>query len=259
MVDTANFTALREAELLGPVFRDPVSNALDAARRRAIHTDYVAEKQETKAAEARAEATAAREQYERLQAAVAAGKARATDYPQDWINRDYGREAQAIYIAENEAEIEVEKEILELALARTGLDEHGFRFPHWKFGTWYEGFAVQRLRRTPRERLDRKVIAESIRAGLHAHAEAILSGASAEQATERAFAAYRAGIGDPGVLENEKRTRTYWAMQAGNAALAQARAENRPRNELQRVYEEALAGILVEGCDRLELSTGPPT
>lgn len=258
MIDAAHLTSLREAHLLGPVFTDPVRCALDAARRRALHKDYVAEQQEKRAADLRAEANAAQEEYERLQAAVEAGEARATDFPQDWINRDFGREAQQIYIAENEAEVETEKEILLLALARTGLDEHGFRFPRWRFGRWHEEFVVSRLRRLPRKRLDRKDITASIQAALQAHAEAVLSGESAEVATEKAFAAYRAGIGDLGILEDVKRTRTFWAMEAGNAALAEARAQNRPHEELQRVYQEAVAAVLVEGCNRLELSTGPP-
>jgi hypothetical protein len=248
----------READLLGPLFADPNAAALDALRRRAICDEATAERHEAKAVESRAHADASKALYERALAAVAAGESIALSYPMDSLDRDYARDAQQIYIDENEDELATEKKLAEEAFARLGLDEHGFRFPTIRVGALHEQIIFTRVRRHPRKRLDRSTIVAAIEGALRASVQAVAAGRPVGEAAAGALQCYREGIGDLGVPQIEKRTRLYWALEASRKIVRSGQAIGLPEPEIVRRRDHAVAMILPEGCNKLELSTGPP-
>lgn len=230
---------------------DPSKSAAWYAEKRIDFLAYKAERARARWEAIEAELQQAKEEWRAIQAGDAEAK------HSDESLASYAKQQCERHRSNNEAELVVERNLIDAALDITGLSARGWLASDMKANDWCEYIILARPRFQPRKRNNPKTILGSLHAGVAAFDEAREAGATPSACAEAGRAAYDAMLGDLGSLRPIENTPALFALEAYRAARVEGHFKTRlPAKDWEPKAWDAFRAVLVNETAR---ATAPPT
>lgn len=240
---------LAERSLRG-FLADPAASAAWHAEKRIDFLEHKIERARERLAALEAELVQAKEEW----SAIQAGDAEPTHTDDSLAT--YAKQQCERHRAENEAELLIDRNLMDAALELTGLSDRGWLVSEVKANDSCEYMLLARPRFQPRKRNNPKTVLGGLHAGVAAFDQARIAGGAPDSCAQAARAAYDAMLGDLGSLGAVENTPALFAVEAYRAAKVEGHFKARlPRREWEPRAWDAFRAALEGASAR---ATGPP-